>query len=194
MLGFALAGWLFHNFPFASTFPPNITRLGHFDIQAAVIGAVLFGFIPCVPIGLAQWVILRRRLPISSWWIVSIPLGVSLLHFLSDGFPNAGDLSVAVIASGALIGIFQWNLMRAQVVSSEWWIAASLAGWYLGWIIGIALLDIGGLIGLHYSQKHAILGISIGLVYSLLTGIGLVYLVQKRHPLPMKEPPNSIKE
>jgi hypothetical protein len=48
---------LFHNFPFAYTVLPNITGLGHFDFQAAVFGAVFFGLIPSLLIGLAQWVI-----------------------------------------------------------------------------------------------------------------------------------------
>ncbi len=173
-----MAGLLFHNFPFAFDFPPSIERLGQFEIQPAIVG-VLFGVVPSIPIGLLQWLILRRYFSLSRWWILSIALGIGLMHFLGDGFPYAQDLSVAVFTSGALVGVFQWNLLRQAIGSSAWWVVASVMGWYLGWVIGFMILDSGGLGSLHYSQKHGLLGITIGLGYSMLVGLALVFLRQK---------------
>lgn len=123
LLGFGFVGAMFHNFPLAFTFPPNISRLGSFRLEAAIAGC-FFGFIPALLIGFLQLLILRRHLPLSRWWIISVSAGMGLMHFLADGFENARDLSLAVLLSGLLVGIIQWRLLRPQLSSAAGWIAA----------------------------------------------------------------------
>jgi hypothetical protein len=180
ILGFAIAGLLFHNFPFAFSFPPNLRQWGEFEIGAAIFGGLAFGVVPALPIGFGQWMILRRYFHLSRWWIVSTPLGIGLLHFLNDGFPNAYDQSAAVLVSGLLVGILQWNLIRPAINSSaKWWIVASVLGWSIGWLIGLLIFNFGELSALHYSQKHGLLGITMGLGYSLSTGLVLRFLARR---------------
>lgn len=170
--GFALAGLLFHNFPFAFGFPPSIAGLGQFEIAPAVFGAVL-GAVPLIPVGWLNGVLLRRHFALSRWWGGALPVGVGLLHFLSDGFPNAYDLSLAVLASGVVVGVFQWNLLRRVRGLSAWWILAMALGWYLGWVLGFGLLEAGRLGRLDYEWKHALLGLTTGLGHSALTAWAL---------------------
>lgn len=59
-LSFGFVGGVLHNFPLAFTFPPNLTRLGSFSLASALLGGVLFGFVPALVIGFLQWWILRR--------------------------------------------------------------------------------------------------------------------------------------
>jgi hypothetical protein len=175
ILSFGLVGAMFHNFPLAFTFPPSISQLGRFSLTPAIVG-FFFGFIPALLIGFLQRVILRRRWPLSRWWLVSVSAGVGLLHFLSDGFENARDLSFAVLLSGLLVGVLQWRLLRPHLSHSAWWLAVSVFGWCVGWLIGIAILHNTGLLyrpwvpGLD-GQTHGLLGLAMGATFSLGTGL-----------------------
>lgn len=175
IIGFGLVGAGFHNFPLAFTFPPNVLQLGVFRLEAAIVG-FFFGFIPALLIGFLQRVILRRYLPLSRWWLISVSVGMGVQHFLADGFENARDLSLAVLLSGLLVGGIQWRLLRPHLPSSAGWMVASGLGWYVGWLIGIAILHNTGLLyrpwvsGLD-GQTHGILGLSVGAMFGLNTGL-----------------------
>jgi hypothetical protein len=183
LLSFGLVGAMFHNFPLAFAFPPNVSRLGSFRPEAAIVG-FFFGFIPALLIGFLQHLILRRHFPLSRWWIISASAGMGLMHFLADGFENARDLSLAVLVSGLLVGVIQWRLLRPHVSVSAGWLAASGLGWCVGWLIGIAILHFTGLLyrlwvpGLD-GQTHGILGLSVGVMFSLSTG--LLWMWVSRH-------------
>lgn len=177
LISFGLVGAGFHNFPLAFTFPLNLSRLGGFRAEAAIAG-FFFGFIPALLIGFLQRAILNRTLALPRLWIISTSVGVGLLHFLSDGFENARDLSLAVLVSGLLVGVVQWRLLRLHWPASGWWLMASGLGWCGGWLIGIAILHHTGLLyrpwvpGLD-GQTHGILGLTVGATYSLSTGLFL---------------------
>ncbi|MGB2774332.1 MAG: hypothetical protein WBF31_18625, partial [Anaerolineae bacterium] len=144
ILSFGLVGAMFHNFPLASAFPPDVFRLGGFRTEAAIAG-FFFGFIPALLIGILQSLILSHRLSVSRWWIISSSIGVGLMHFLADGFENARDLSVSVILGGLAVGIFQWQLLRLHSWA-VWLIPINALTWYVGWLIGIAILSNLGLL------------------------------------------------
>lgn len=175
VVSFGFVGAMFHNFPLAFTFPPNVLRLGSFRTEAAIVG-FFFGFIPALLIGFLQRLILRRSLPLSRWWIISTSMGMGLMHFLSDGFENARDLLLAVLLSGLLTGLVQWRLLRPHSASARWWLPISTLGWFVGWLIGITILYSTGLLyrpwvpGLD-GQTHGILGLSTGLAFGLSTGL-----------------------
>lgn len=180
ILGFGFVGAMFHNFPLAFTFPPNVLRLGSFRLEAAIVG-FFFGFIPALLIGFVQRLILNRSVPLPRLWIISTSLGMGLMHFLADGFENARDLSLAVILGGLAVGVFQWRLLRPLQPQATWVIFINTLGWYVGWLIGIAMLHNTGL----YrpwdpnltGTTHGILGLSVGVVYSLSTGLFWIWLL-----------------
>src|SRR3990172_6901275 len=121
VISFGLVGGAFHNF---ELLPPSIAGLGRFELWPALFGAV-FGAVPSILIGWLQWFILRRPLPVSSWWILTVSAGVGLNHFVSDGFPNARDPIIGLLAGCAVIGVLQWLVLRKQVSSFAWWILAT---------------------------------------------------------------------
>ncbi len=98
---------------------------------------------------------------------------MGLMHFLSDGFENARDLSLAVLVSGLLVGVIQWRLLRPHLASAAWWVLASGLGWYGGGLIGIAIW-ISGL------DAHGRSGLTTGFTYGLSTGLLLVWLLRNR--------------
>ncbi len=180
LIGFGLVGALFHNFPLALTFPPNLARLGRFELEPALLG-VLLGAVPSLFIGLAQWRLLRRHWPVSRWWILTVSAGIGLQHFLADGFPKARDLSLAVLASSVVTGVLQWRLLRRQRPSSGWWLLAGVAGWSLGWLLGTLLLDALGMLHVPWTPElgllqHGLPGMLAGAGYGLLTGLTLLHL------------------
>jgi hypothetical protein len=191
VVGFGLAGAFFHNFPLAFAFPPDLAGLGRFNLMPALLGAA-FGFVPALLAGGLQWTLLRRIWPVPRWWIVSVPAGVGLLHFLSDGFENARDLSAAVVLSGLLVGLIQGRLLRPHRSSTRW-VALAVLGWTLGWLLGIAVLHFSGMLyrpwvgGLDF-QQHGLLGLTTGLAYGLSTGASLVWQPQKREAVELRTP------
>ena len=183
-ISFGIAGALFHNFPLAFIFPPTIVRLGAFYLSPGLAG-VLFGAVPSILIGLFQWLILRGKFPVSRWWIFTVSAGVALDHFIADGFPNARDLSIAVVASSALVAVLQWLLLRRNLNPSLWWILATIVSWCLGWVLGVSvlgslgLLQIPGQRGLDF-QQHGLLGMVLGSVYGMATGVLMLLLLQAK--------------
>lgn len=174
VLGFGLVGAMFHNFPLAFTLPPDLVHLGRFSLRPALLG-FFFGFIPALLIGFLQWVMLRPLLrlhrPLSRWWMVSVSVGVGLMHFLSDGFENARDLSVAVILGGLVVGAFQGRLLPSPAGSWSWWVSG--LAWYGGWLLGIAILHTTGLYRPWDPSltgiTHGVLGLTVGLTAGLST-------------------------
>jgi hypothetical protein len=175
---FGIAGAFFHNFPLAHTFPPNPAGQGAFSLTPAIVG-LFFGAIPALLIGWSQRWLVRRYLPLSRGWIVSASAGVALMHFLSDGFENARDLSAPVVVSGLLVGLIQWSLLRPRRLPA-WWIPIAGAGWYVGWVAGIAILESTGMRHLPWTggldlKQHGLLGMTTGLVSGLSTGLLLAH-------------------
>lgn len=184
-VGFAVLGVLFHNFPIAYRMPPVFRYHGHFDLQAAVFGGVAFGALPTLLVGIAQRLVMRRRLAMTWRWILTPALGVGSLHFAFDGFPDARDMTLAVVISGAAMGLYQWRLLRAPAAVSSAWVLLTVVAWYGGWVVGMELLDAVGLVGGHWTpslgaKQHGVLGASMGLAYGLLTGTVLAMKVPGR--------------
>lgn len=177
VLGFGFAGAFLHNFPL--NYAPSLyTFRTPFDLTPGVTGFI-FGFIPALLIGWPQRWILRRIWPISRWWIISVSLGMGVMHFLADGYVYAGDGSGFVLIGGLIVGVIQWRLLRPHVPASHWWGLAGAGGWVLGWVIGIGILHAIGYAddGRGNALGHGLVGGMAAPAYSLGTG-----LILKRAP------------
>lgn len=181
VISFGFVGGAFHNFELVN---PSIGRLGTFELAPASVGAVL-GAVPSILIGSLQWLILRRHLPVSRWWILTVSAGIGLNHFISDGFPNASDPIIGLFAGSAVVGVLQWLALRRLVNSFAWWIVATVVSWSVGVVIGVSLLDVSGLLrsdwtsGLGF-QQHGLVGIVLAAVYSIPTGVIMVRFLQRK--------------
>jgi formylglycine-generating enzyme required for sulfatase activity len=100
MLGFAILNW---------TGGEVISRLTSGLAWGAILGA-------------AQWLLLRKWLPKSAWWIIATA-GVSALFFFGSPF---SPLHMTLF--GALLAIAQWLLLRRQARRAGWWVPASTLG------------------------------------------------------------------
>jgi hypothetical protein len=72
--------------------------------------------------------------------------------------------------------VIEARLLKGRGSGSGWWAAAAIGGWWLGWMLSIAVLEalslwrpacVPGLDG----QQHGLQGLVVGSTYGLLTGM-----------------------
>lgn len=87
-------------------------------------------------VGVLQWLVLRRHLSQSEWWILASAVGwvVGRIGASWARFPHSAGWCI-----GASLGILQWLFLRRKVLRSGWWIPASTVAWGLGWAGGAAV-------------------------------------------------------
>lgn len=152
---------------------PNFSPLPGF------LGTILF---ISMPISFAQWIALRRILPISILWILSIPIGLLLTVLIPRVIPDgiwhiADDESIIMLTAGGfeiglLIGIPQWLILRHQFSNSLIWLLGSSVGTALGILLVLATDLI--------NQSGIISYILAALVYAIVTGLVLSRLFTKQ--------------
>jgi hypothetical protein len=145
----------------------------------SIHGVVASSLIIFIPIGLAQWLVLRRLLPLSPLWIITMPIGFILTFLLISNmpdtlWPNVDDeaistLTILITAYGTTIGLAQWVVLRRHFAKSFIWILSSSIGLGLGF--GIVLVT--DLI----NQSGFIAAVIVFLVYGLVTGSILSWLL-----------------
>lgn len=98
-----------------------------------VLVPILSGFL----LGIAQWLVLRAYVVSSQdWiinhsggWVVGYALGLTVVQLLSK--TPFGTL-LGFIAFGAIVGLFQWPVLRREVPHLFPWLLANILGWTLG--------------------------------------------------------------
>lgn len=151
------------------------------------------GTLFALPLGVAQWLVLRRSLGVGKRWIVATALGIGLMHALGDGLPASdswgparfvgGWLAVGAIG-GAGVGVLQALAATGRLVAWTWIVGAAIA-WSCGISAGLLLAAMMGLMAQSgpaaWAQQHALVAVITGLVVGVLTG---TLLPQARAPKP----------
>ena len=150
-----------------------------FPSLMSISGIVASTLIISIPISLAQWIALRRILPTSILWILTVPVGlllaVSIYKVIPDGLWQIVDdestavLTVLYLVMGFTIGLPQWLILRRQFTSSSIWLLGSSIGVAAGlWLVlATDLINQSGIIS-------CIVGV---LVYVIVTGLTLSRLL-----------------
>ena len=159
IIGFGALGVLILVFPFI------LGRAGFF----------ITTFFLAIPISLSQWIVLRRSLQTSVFWILTIPVGIPLSFLLMNLIPagywfEADDDSLVAMTSmifviGLVIGLLQWIILRKHLLRASIWILGSA----IAVAVSFWLISATGLI----DQSGIIAYVSVALVYSGLTGLVL---------------------
>jgi hypothetical protein len=157
-------------------------------VAAALIGPIttplagaLGGAATGAVIGAAEWLALRRRLPLSPWWIAATALGmgaglalsIALLGTSTDG----AALPLRELITGAGIGIAQSVLLRGASRRAPAWALIVALGWALGWMITRA-------VGVDLALQWAVFGSSGALMFQLLTGLTLAWMLREDRAAP----------
>jgi hypothetical protein len=159
-LGFPLGGTL------AYTLIGPITTTVQAGLAGTITGAILGG---------VQWLVLRTAIPLPMWWVVATSAGMALGLALSVAFfgseTSGAELLWRAAITGLSIGIAQWIVLRQVLPHSALWIAVVGLGWVLGWFVTRSA-------GIDLSLKWSVFGTSGALVFQLLTGLALYFLIR----------------
>jgi hypothetical protein len=141
-------------------------------VGAAVIAGATAGGV----IGGAQWLVLRRRLPLSALWVPAaaggMALGMALGHVLIGDATTQLPLLMRGLIVGAVIGAAQAVLLRGILPTPILWAAVVALSWALAWAVSAA-------IGIDLSRNWAVFGSSGALAFQLATGLTLAYLLRR---------------
>lgn len=144
-----------------------------------------------LPIGIAQWIALRRVTPISILWIFTISIGLLLALLVLRAVPDrmlglVDDESIVSMVAGFttmgfMIGLIQWFLLRRQFSHSLVWLLSSSIGIGMGSALVLAsdLINISGFFS----------SILVVLVYASVTGLTLEWL-RGQHEKSLNRLPN----
>jgi hypothetical protein len=175
-VGSVILGWVIANLL-------GVAAIGVFfliiPLLESIPGRLVSFLIISIPIGLAQWLALRRFAPISILWVFTISAGLLLgLEFVSSpitagiwGFSDYESilsLTVGYTTIGLLVGLVQWFFLRGHFAKSLVWLLSSAVG--LG--LGIGLILVSSLI----NQSVAISFILVVLVYAITTGLAISWM------------------
>ncbi len=175
--GCAIAGAVGH---FPGSFPVGSGQT-EFSSSAATFGLVM-GTMFGLPLGVAQWLVLRRPVGVGKLWIVATALGVGLMHALGDGLPafNSNPARfvggwAAVGAIGGLgVGVLQALAARGRIIAWTW-IAGAVLAWPIGIAAGLLLAAASGLMTQSgpaaWAQQHALVAVVAGLAVGTLSSM-----------------------
>jgi hypothetical protein len=144
-----------------------------FFVDGLVIGSAM---------GIAQGLVLRRRIAPLVPWVVASIIGFAIGKFVADAVAPALPDMAATVVGGMIIGlsagIAQSLVFRSRYSPAWWWVAANVAAWAVGWSL-ISLAD-GSDMSLAMLYLVGALGAA---VIGVITGIALLALL--RHPTPL---------
>jgi hypothetical protein len=128
-------------------------RIG--PILAALIVVLGSTLIEGSAVGLAQWSVLRERLPTLTWqrWLVATAIGACVAWTLgmvpstaismqtvatAEPPPELSDLLMYSLAAGmgfvlgAILAAPQWWVLRRHLPRAGWWVPANMVAWAVG--------------------------------------------------------------
>jgi hypothetical protein len=151
------------------------------SVGAALIAGGVAGGV----IGAAQWLVLRRRFPLSALWVpataAGMALGMALGQVLLGHDTTMQLLLLRGLVVGAAIGAAQAALLRGVLPAPPIWAAVVTLGWPLAWAVSAA-------IGLDLTRNWAVFGSSGALMFQLATGLTLFYLLRRNAPVLVPAP------
>jgi hypothetical protein len=147
------------------------------SIHGMLVSSLIIG----IPIGFAQWIALRRVVPISILWVITISVGLFLglvvIPILGRiwGFhddESVLSLTAAYTTIGLLVGLAQWLFLPGQFTKSLVWPLSNAVGLGLGFGLVLAsnLIYRSGIISFFL----------VALVYAIATGLVISWLPARR--------------
>jgi hypothetical protein len=145
------------------------------SVGAALAGGLIAGAV----IGGAQWLSLRRLVPLI--WIAATSIGMSAGlgagAALVDYGISRGNLVVMGAVTGVIVGGLQALVLARQHISgASWWAVANPPAWALGWLVTSYVIT------KNVEEQFTNFGASGTLLFALLTGLLLLLLFRRTEP------------
>jgi hypothetical protein len=156
--------------------------------QDTVLLATLYSAVMGLPLGLMQWLVLRRRLDSSVRWILATVLGSAVGGGLGMAASfAAGEIVIqpwAILLFGGALGMSQWLVLRTRLAGAGWWVLMSTLGLPLSFILGlVAAFSLGfgwfDVDPIFRVVSLAFFGAVAGAVFGAISGALLVRLVRE---------------
>jgi hypothetical protein len=161
-----------------------IDRLTNFPCIQPSLGLVLIVIILGLAGGFMQWLVLRRRIAGTGWWVPASTLGFPVALVMAEGAMRLVGIPSPILLGvlfGILSGILPWLVLRRQVARAGWWVPAHLLGSLVGGAMGIVAFHVMALIGF-YQFPWAAAGAMFGAGLGAITGITLDRLLRQSVP------------
>jgi hypothetical protein len=165
--------------------------LGWIFISALIVTLPILKSIPSfvaplliltIPFGLAQWLVLRRFIPLTLLWVFTILIGWLLSYLIFAAIPESlwpfvddeatATLTFMFTVVGAAMGLPQWLILRRKLTKAVLWILGSSLGVGLGFGLVLATDLI--------NQSEFISYTVVVLVYGIATGSTLAWLLNHK--------------
>jgi len=117
-----------------------IDRLTNFPCIQPSLGLVLIVIILGLAGGFMQWLVLRRRIAGTGWWVPASTLGFPIALVMAVGAMRLGGIPSPILLGvlfGVLSGILPWLVLRRQLARAGWWVPAHLLGSLVGGAMSI---------------------------------------------------------
>jgi hypothetical protein len=155
------------------------------SIPPAMFGA-LFGAMLGVSAGLAQWLVLRRRIAGVGAWLPATLITMTLFWLLHNaevfgfahtpwGLVGQGFGHGAII--GAMLGAAQYLVLRGRLKDAGRWVLISAVSWSLAGAIMHFLLDVALALPGNYSPFDVLIASTLAALFS---GFGLQRLLERQ--------------
>ncbi|BAY20514.1 serine/threonine kinase [Calothrix sp. NIES-2100] len=102
----------------------------------SIVGYLLAFSFWALLVGILQWLVLRRQISLSFWWVMVTTLAFPLTYL----FTGANSFAAFVNLHGLVVGIGQWFLLRRLVNKAGWWVVVNALFAGLGGITSGAVL------------------------------------------------------
>jgi len=157
--------------PLVLYFVPSLT---------AISGLFTTTLIISLPLSVAQWIALRRSLPVSVLWTLTIPVCILVIVLIIRKVPedllesvdSYTEFFISSLLFGFIIGLPQWLILRRQADHASIWLLGSALGVGLGvgLVISTDLVNLSGILAYVFAV----------LCYVVATGLTLAWLISKK--------------
>ena len=151
-----------------------------YDYVGYIVTAIItFGFWVC----LAQWLLLRRQIPLSPKWILNTAIApvISAVLPLTLVSQSRYALLLIFITYPLTHALLQWRLLRKSYQPARGWILAGVLADLLSSAIVVAFFSVlsAAYLMLPVSVITTLSGMLYGLLYGAITSLGLRWLVKQ---------------
>ena len=160
----------------------NVGEIREFVWATALFGGTV-GTIFAIPVGFFQWLVLRRWLGVSKFWILATAVGVGFTHALNDATPHTISLEIEMLAGSVFVGFVQ-SLVLKKVIPTSWSFLVCTSAWFAAWHIGLWLIVLTGLYFLTWesgrsNEMKIVFSLVFGSIYAFITGFAYVMWSQR---------------
>lgn len=152
----------------------TIVNLFYPEETNLIVGLVIGG-----TVGFAQWLVLKKLVKMSGWWILACAIGIGLpIIMASIQFEIIGNESGLIeseflgrlilgVLGGLLTGLLQLKLLIPHSKKALWWIAINIVAWGLCFLLTAS-----------DSPLTMLLLLFGGVLLGAITGIGILWLLK----------------